>query len=142
MNEHGLDLDVLNTLDETTAEMLRNHTTLLQHEYVSEGRLFSSYMVSGVENRDDVYCSVDAVDLNSAIPDIKSNMDLRVGFLTTVTKNDVSISVTHGMEMVSSMHFSNVKSADDYMKLVSFCSSEFVDPLLKDFNTIKKILGN
>lgn len=147
-------------LAEENSELIKQiekNTTHLQHIDLDGGRIFKSYVVKGLTDLEDVYCSVDTVNMEDSISDmlqvieddniksmfesIRGTMNMRVAFTVTVSKSHTSIRVVRGDEIVATMEYSNVKSVDDFMKLVSFHTSEFVDPMLKDYDTIKEILG-
>lgn len=134
---------------------IQKHTTELQDVDYGQGRTFKSYVVKDIPDKEDVYCSIDLVDMEESIShmvegmdhlkdmfeSIRKEMDMLVAFATTVSKSSVSIRVVRTGKITSSVQYINVKTADDFMKLVSYHTPEFVDPLLKDYNEIKAILG-
>ena len=138
------------------AEIEKN-TTKLQDEDLEGGRNFTSYTVTGMEGYPDTYCSIDSADMEQSMTQLVEEIDdenlkelfekirgsnsLRVAFSVTVSKDHTSIRVIQGGEVSTSTTYTNVKSADDLLKLVSFHTAEFVDPMLKDFEALKSILG-
>ena len=141
---------------ELIAEIEKN-TTHLQDVELEGGRNFTSYTVTGMEGYPDTYCSIDSADMEQSITQLVDEIDdenlrelfekirgsnsLRVAFSVTASKTHTTIRVIQGGEVSSTSTYTNVKSADDLLKLVSFHTAEFVDPMLKDFEAIKSIFG-
>jgi hypothetical protein len=141
---------------ELIAEIEKN-TTHLQDDDLGEGRKFTSYTVTGMEGYPDTYCSIDTADMEQSISKLVDTLAddnlkemfsklrgqsvMRMAFSVTVSKSHTTVRVIQGGEVSSTSTYTNVQSADDVLKLVSFHTAEFVDPMLKDFETIKRILG-
>ena len=139
-------------------DAIEKNTTNLQNEDFEGGRNFTSYTVTGMEDGyPNTYCSIDSADMEQSITQlvdeiadenlrelfekIRGSNSLRVAFSVTASKTHTTIRVIQGGEVSSTSTYTNVKSADDLLKLVSFHTAEFVDPMLKDFEAIKSIFG-
>ena len=64
-----------------------------------------------------------------------------MSFCVTINKLSVDLRVLRNGETLNEMKFPNTKKFDDVMKLVSYTSEHFVDPLLADRDAIKEALG-
>ena len=61
------------------------------------------------------------------------------GFALNCDKDVTILRIMKYNDIIDTFNFNNVKSADDLIKLVSFHDVKYVDPLLVDFEHIKRI---
>lgn len=63
-------------------------------------------------------------------------------FAITVTNESVDVRMGRDGSITQTIKFNNVKTANDVIKLASFFEEKYVEPLLKDFDDLKEILGS
>ena len=145
-------------------------TVSLQEVEITDARVFTSKLYKPEDN-EPVYTAMDsssdvldetmeAIRMNKSIGDMddeeaetadsvidtlemlkKMMGDPVMSLCVIVTKSRVTTQMQRNGEVVSEMIYTNVKTADDLLKLVSFHSEHFVDPMLKDFDTISDVLN-
>lgn len=146
-------------------ELVKENTTQLQDDSeLEEGRLFSSHIMNPFESevestsRGYVYSSIDSREVG--IEDVFNEHELDddnplkmlmkmmadrkvvVSFSVTCAKDVTTIRTLKNGEIMDAFSYTNVQSADDLLKLVSFHDKQFVDPVLKDFDSIKTVFAN
>jgi len=155
--------------DRDMIDDIKKHTTDLQRIEYDNGRLFTSYLVDALDvsvdkNKELSYCAIDigggggggnrteemmgflsargmGMDEDNELVNMLKKIIPQLGFAVTTSKSLTDVRFTKGGDITDSVQYRNIKTADDLIKMVSYHNAEYVDPILKDYETLKKVFA-